>query len=94
MSGLHFTAAPHQHDGSAGYGVEVRLTVMGLHSLQIQFPPQVLAVDLAHVRHKKSILLPGSTPVGVDLVNPTLQRVVYQGLPIFHAITKLDVIDE
>lgn len=54
----------------------------------------MLAIDLAHVGDEESVFLPGPAAIGVDAVDPMLQRLVDQGLSILHAITRLTVSDE
>ncbi len=77
-----------------GCGIEPQLTVVGLDSLQIHLPSQVLPIDLAHIGHEESIFLPRAASIGVDVANTALQGILDQRLPILCAITNSGVIDK
>ena len=65
---------------------------MGLHSLQVHLPAEMLAVDLAHVGDEEGFLLASLAGIGVDAANVFLQGIVDDCLCILVAIKSIAIV--
>lgn len=63
-----------------------QLAIVGLDSLQIHLPAEMLTVNVPHISHKEGIFLSRVADVSVDPVDTLIQYILRKVLSVFFAM--------